>query len=770
MRGGVLEAGGRQPTAAQRTYVAQLAPRTAARHAEVLDELPEGVTRDEAVARAQATGDPDLPRVVGEYLPLLFSRRHGDPSRPWNAFSVPAPGGHDYAGNWRDIFQNWEALCASFPPFVEAVVARFVNASTADGYNPYRLTRAGFEWEVPDPDDPWAHIGYWGDHQLVYLMRLLRQWRRHRPGTLLACLSRADHVYADVPYRIADHAATLHNPRATIRFDREHAARVEERVRAEGHEGRLVRDASGALHRVTLAEKLVVPLLVKLTNFVPEIGLWLTTQRPEWNDANNALVGVGASVVTLAHLRGALALVGELLEEADEELVLSAEVAGLWRDVSAALAEPPPAGGLSPARRRAVLDQLGAAGEAHRRALYERGFGGERERVPAGEVVASLRAAGAWVEHGLRANRRADGLYHAYNLLGFDADGGATARRLPVMLEGQVAILDAGLLPVDEQLEVLDALRASDLYRADQESYLLYPDRDLPRFLERNRLPDDARERSALVRALLDAGERSVVVPGEDGALHFAAPLRNAAVLADALSALEGSRHGELARAEREVLLDLYEETFDHAAFTGRSGTFYGYEGLGSIYWHQVSKLLLAVRELADGSDDPRLEARYAELRRGLGTHRSPAEYGAFPTDPYSHTPSFAGVQQPGMTGQVKEDYLARLAELGVHVHGGRLHLGPTRAAALDLLEAPATLAYVDPAGAARTLALEPGTLALTCYQVPIVLHPGGAPRLVLTSADGSQREVEGFVLDAEASAALFERRAALVRVDVHGR
>ena len=247
MRGGVLEAGGRLPTADLRTYVAQLAPRTAARHAEVLDELPEGVTRDEAVARAQATGDPDLPRVVGEYLPLLFSRRHGDPSRPWNAFSVPAPGGHDYAGNWRDIFQNWEALCASFPPFVEAVVARFVNASTADGYNPYRLTRAGFEWEVPDPDDPWAHIGYWGDHQLVYLMRLLRQWRRHRPGTLLACLSRADHVYADVPYRIADHAATLHNPRATIRFDREHAARVEERVRAEGHEGRLVRDASGAL-------------------------------------------------------------------------------------------------------------------------------------------------------------------------------------------------------------------------------------------------------------------------------------------------------------------------------------------------------------------------------------------------------------------------------------------------------------------------------------------------------------------------------------------
>ncbi len=38
--------------------------------------------------------------------------------------------------------------------------------------------------------------------------------------------------------------------------------------------------------------------------------------------------------------------------------------------------------------------------------------------------------------------------------------------------------------------------------------------------------------------------------------------------------------------------------------------------------------------------------------------------YGAIPTDPYSHTPGFAGAQQPGMTGPVKED-ICRLGELG---------------------------------------------------------------------------------------------------------
>ena len=45
------------------------------------------------------------------------------------------------------------------------------------------------------------------------------------------------------------------------------------------------------------------------------------------------------------------------------------------------------------------------------------------------------------------------------------------------------------------------------------------------------------------------------------------------------------------------MLLTIFEEVFNHKAFTGRSGTFFGYEGLGSIYWHMVSKLLLAVQE-----------------------------------------------------------------------------------------------------------------------------------------------------------------------------
>ncbi len=91
----------------------------------------------------------------------------------------------------------------------------------------------------------------------------------------------------------------------------------------------------------------------------------------------------------------------------------------------------------------------------------------------------------------------------------------------------------------------------------------------------------------------------------------------------------------------------LYEEVFNHKAFTGRSGTMFGYEGLGCIYWHMVSKLLLAVQEnyqralnTAPNSEAcKQLAEYYYRVRDGIGFNKTPLNYGAFPTDPYSHTP-----------------------------------------------------------------------------------------------------------------------------------
>ncbi|WP_321540400.1 hypothetical protein [Flavobacterium piscinae] len=140
-------------------------------------------------------------RLCTEYLPLKFSRRHGDPSRPWNKFSINTRSEIDgskildYEGNWRDIFQNWEALAYAFPDFIDGMIHKFLNTSTFDGYNPYRVTKSGFDWEAIEPDNPWSYIGYWGDHQIIYLLKFLEFIEKYQPGKLNSYFDKDCFVY-----------------------------------------------------------------------------------------------------------------------------------------------------------------------------------------------------------------------------------------------------------------------------------------------------------------------------------------------------------------------------------------------------------------------------------------------------------------------------------------------------------------------------------------------------------------------------------------------
>ena len=176
-------------------------------HLELLNDLPEKLEYRELLVLIKKQSDPQLERLCLEYLPITFGRRHGDPSRPWNQFSIKLKDDHgnrllSYEGNWRDIFQNWEALALSYPEFIENVIAKFVNASTVDGYNPYRITKQGIDWEVEEPDDPWSYIGYWGDHQIIYLLKLLELSNSFHPARLADLLNKRAYSYANVPYRI----------------------------------------------------------------------------------------------------------------------------------------------------------------------------------------------------------------------------------------------------------------------------------------------------------------------------------------------------------------------------------------------------------------------------------------------------------------------------------------------------------------------------------------------------------------------------------------
>lgn len=788
MRGGIFAEQHDVPT---RDFAAVVRLRhgvAAERHVAWLAALPETLPVAEFIAAARATGDTALERLALEYLPLYFGRRHGDPSRPWNRFTIRVRDAEGrralrYEGNWRDIFQNWEALALSYPGFLPGMIARFVGASTADGFNPYRLSREGLDWEVPDPAEPWSHIGYWGDHQIIYLLKLLELLDQREPGALDELLGRSVFSYADVPYRLQPYARIVANPHETIVYDEAHAARIAARVEALGTDGRLVPDRRGEVQHANLFEKLLVPALSKLSNLVPDGGIWMNTQRPEWNDANNALVGYGVSMVTLCYLRRYLVFLDRQLISAAHAragLPVAREVSDWLRAVHEVLRDRRDL--LGPTRasdeaRRAVMDALGTAFESYRNRVHARGFTGEQTLLGFDEVRALCRDAVSHLDHAIACNRRADGLVHSYNLLAPARSARAMGlQHLDEMLEGQVAVLSSGAVTPAEAVTLLDALFASALYRADQHSFMLYPERTLPAFLDRNRVPETAVTQAPIVAELLATGDRSVVLRDASGQIRFAEGFRNARDLEAALDQLAKDPAWAPAVArDRRPLCDVYEQVFHHHSFTGRSGRMYGYEGLGSIYWHMVAKLLLAVQELLFRAADEEapdavvqaLVRHYRRVRAGLGFEKTAAEYGAFPFDPYSHTPRHAGAQQPGMTGQVKEEILTRWGELGVRFKAGRFTWSPVLLHARERLAEAASLPVLGHDGQWRSVEVPAGGFGFTLAQVAVVVHVGGASAMQVRFADGTTVEQPGLELDAATTARWFARRGEVVSVGI---
>ncbi|MGV1006207.1 MAG: hypothetical protein ACOYEV_15885 [Candidatus Nanopelagicales bacterium] len=734
MRGGIPVDGYQIELADFRNFVAQRSPATLAALDVALTGKPEVLPITELTETARDSADPDFIRMSLEYLPLTFSRRHGDPSRPWNQFEILLQDEHghprlSFEGNWRDIFQNWEALALSYPEYLESMISVFVNATTADGYNPYRISRAGIDWEVPDPDDPWSNIGYWSDHQIIYLLRLLQASHDFHPGRLEQMRDSAIFTHADVPYRIAAYDQIVADPYDTITFDEERESLINGRIAEQGADGRLVHDRDGELVRTTLAEKLLLLLVAKLGNLVPDGGVWMNTQRPEWNDANNALVGLGLSVVTLAQMRPYIVFLQELLV-ADAEVSL--EFAELFSRVAKTMEahRSDLEQGFDDTTRLSLMGDMGAAGSDYRASVYS-GSSGLKTAITSADIQALLTTARSYVEATLRTNLRDDHLYHSYNIieLGPEAVG---IRRLSEMLEGQVAVLGSGMLNAEESLDLMTSLRRSKLYRADQHSYMLYPDKELPRFFDRTQIPGELAEQAPLLRELVAADDRSVVVADLHGGLHFSAGVRNARDVNVALDLLSDRPDlAEKVGAGRQQLTDVFEKTFRHAEFTGRSGTFFAYEGLGSIYWHMVSKLLLAVQEtlhraIDEGASVETLKAlseAYEDVRTGIGYCKPAATYGAFPVDPYSHTPAGHGARQPGMTGQVKEEVLTRLGELGLRVEAGEIHFEPVQLRSTEWLSEATTFQFLDVEGEPQTLELPPGSMAFTFCQVPVIYH-----------------------------------------------
>ncbi len=742
-----------------------------AEHTAFFSELPAELNILNLYKRAEASNSADIIRLSYAYLPLSFSRRHGDPSRPWNRFAIDIKKQDGslklgYEGNWRDIFQNWEALAYSYPEYVESMISTFLNATTADGYNPYRIARQGIDWEIPEPDNPWANIGYWSDHQIIYLQKLMEISAKLHPARMEALLTQAIFSYARVPYKIKPYPDLQKDPFNSIDFNWDLEKEIELKVKQIGTDGKLLHAKNGHVLHANLAEKLLLLLLAKLSNFVPEGGIWMNTQRPEWNDANNALVGKGLSVVTLSYLRRYIDFCrGLFAQSANPTLQIGVDIQQFYQQSFEILIHFKDllADSFSDTQRRSMMNALGQAGSDYRSNIYTNGLSDEAAQISKLDLIAFFELVQNYVEHSLRANKRPDDLYHAYNVLQLGNET-ASIKHLHEMLEGQAAILSSGLLSGAESLSLLKSLKRSQLFRADQHSYILYPDRKLEGFLKKNSLTSEQVGDLKLVSALVKAHDKSLIVQNEEGNYHFSGHIHNVKDVTRSLNALKNQPdYAELVEKEAEKIEGLFEDVFQHTEFTGRSGTFFAYEGLGSIYWHMVSKLLLAVQETIlrtrnEKSSLKGLLEQYTDIRKGLSFNKKPDVYGAFPTDPYSHTPKNQGARQPGMTGLVKEEILTRQVELGFFINNGMLIFDFLFLDVHEFLDKSAIFNYFDIKGGQQQMELSAGSLAYTICQVPVIIQTSIENSITLHLTNGNTQKIKGQILDFENSSHIFQR------------
>ena len=124
------------------------------------------------------------------------------------------------------------------------------------------------------------------------------------------------------------------------------------------------------------------------------------------------------------------------------------------------------------------------------------------------------------------------------------------------------------------------------------------------------------------------------------------------------------------------------------------------------------------------------------------------------------------------MTGQVKEEILTRMGELGVVVKDGTVGFRPLLLKSGEFFPDARRFTYIDIDGCERCRELEPGSLAFTAFQVPVIYQLSDREGIVLEHRDGGTTRFPHNILSAEESRRLFQRdgtiRAITVRIPGH--
>jgi hypothetical protein len=217
-------------------------------------------------------------------------------------------------------------------------------------------------------------------------------------------------------------------------------------------------------------------------------------------------------------------------------------------------------GSIDDTARKVILDKLGKAASDYRYQIYNSGFWGKKRTHSMQGLKNFTKISLEFIEHSIKANQRQDNLYHAYNLMSVE-DKKVSISYLSEMLEGQVAVLSSGYLSSRENLAVLNGLKNSKLFRPDQYSYLLYPNKQLPKFLDKNTISKEAVSKSELLTLLVAKNNKQILEKDSLGDYHFNGNFNNSGVLKKALEALsQHNDYKDLVAKEAKTVEAIFED------------------------------------------------------------------------------------------------------------------------------------------------------------------------------------------------------------------
>lgn len=444
----------------------------------------------------------------------VYSRKHGDPEREYNYFSL---GGEYFAqgnGNFRDINQNRRSDVLFAPDLKDANIHTFYDLIQTDGYNPLVITAAVFrisgenaekivsklhekfrgratellskpftpgaaamsaeDWGMSREDalcftseavclsesEPDADFqeGYWCDHW-DYNIDLIESFLAVYPEEKQRLL------FDDRSYRwYSSHAAV--KPRAQRYFVTENGLRQYNAVEARCADSKWDRTISGEELRSTLIEKILLLCALKTATLDSMgMGIEMEAGKPGWYDALNGLPGLlGSSMAESCELLRLIRFSMDALAEKPGEISLYLEIATLINDVSTTVSK------ICDTFER--WEKLNDIKEKYR-ADALKGYVGERVAVSRQELFTMLSVLEKAVEQGIdTAVDFGGGILPTY--FTFDTDetyetsGGVLPCSLkptvmPLFLEGPVHWLKLGN-DSEKKHKMIDKIRCSGLY------------------------------------------------------------------------------------------------------------------------------------------------------------------------------------------------------------------------------------------------------------------------------------------------------------------